>query len=86
MHTQRAENVLLHTHLAALSESLDLQHDDIDVGGGYHDHILFGPEDDIRDASRAVKRLGFAHALCRLATTDKFALSIRHVWTPERTK
>ena len=75
----------LHPHLAALSESLDLAHDVIPTSGGYTDHIFFGPEADIRDASRSVKRLGFGHVICRLAETQRYALVVKHIWTPEKT-
>lgn len=75
----------LHPHLAALSESLDLAHDVIPTSGGYTDHIFFGLEVDIRDASRSIKRLGFAHAISRLSNTERYALVVKHIWTPEKT-
>lgn len=75
----------LHPHLAALSESLDLAHDVTPTSGGYTDHLFFGLEADIRDASRSVKRLGFGHVICHLAETQRYALVVKHIWTPEKT-
>lgn len=72
----------LHPHLAALSESLDLAHDVVPSTGGYTDHIFFGMEHDIRDAGRSIKRLGFGHVICRLGETERYALVVKHIWTP----
>jgi hypothetical protein len=46
----------MHNHLVHISRALGLTHVQRGCGSGYNDHMLFGPERDIRDASRAVQR------------------------------
>lgn len=72
----------LHAHLESVSRALGLTHLQRSQGCGYQDHMLIGPEDDVRDAGRAVKRLGFGYALCPAPFGTQYMLIIKYVWTP----
>jgi len=91
MTSQLRKHTPMHRHLVHISRALGLTHVQRGCGSGYNDHMLFGPERDIRDASRAVKRLGFGHAICpgvgvESAAGDQYMLVIKYIWTPEKTK
>ena len=69
--------------VATLSESLDMRSTVLNRTAGLVDYGLFGLEDDVADATRAVRRAGLMCSTRDVSLT-RHVLIIKHVWTPNQ--